>query len=57
MQNELIKHLLKVIESPFAIKNYKDLEEFYLKNGMTHEANAFKHLIETKSDNGNHISN
>jgi hypothetical protein len=40
-----------LLANPFAIKIYRDLQEYYLDRGMIEEANAFSDLIQFRIKN------
>jgi hypothetical protein len=48
---EIYKIYIDYITNPFSTKHLRRLEEYYKKNNMLVEANAFSKLISIKNDN------
>jgi len=46
--NEVVKLYLNLINNPFAMKNYRKLEEWYKDNGSKDTSDVFKFVIESK---------
>lgn len=51
---ELHKLYLNILQNPFSIKNYRELELYYFKKAMHREANAFGKLIGERFQNDTH---
>jgi hypothetical protein len=50
---EIYQLYLNLLHNPFTMKHLKDLEQYYLHNGMTKEADAFGQLIALRLQNDN----
>lgn len=48
---EIYQIYIDFIHNPFSPKNLRRLEEYYRKNNMINEANAFGKLLTIKNDN------
>jgi len=51
---EIYQFYINLLRNPFTVKNLKDLEQYYLRQGMTREANAFGKLVASRFQNDNH---
>jgi hypothetical protein len=53
---EIYQIYIDFIYNPLSLKNLRRLEEYYRKNNMLNEANAFGKLITIKNDNNTNSS-
>ena len=50
---EIYKIYFDLLENPFAVKNYRKLEEYYREIGLIKEADTFKEIIDDHHSNFN----
>jgi len=48
---EIYQLYINLLHNPFVIRNLRELEQYYLKEGMLREGEAFGQLIETRLQN------